>query len=103
MTPAPAIPLLSMTWPQYRRHECVHRGWRVRLMPREAELLLLLMLRRGETVTNDEAIAFVWPDTAPADGIAALRAIAFRLGTKLPGAIAARLGFGRMIAREHSQ
>jgi hypothetical protein len=42
MTPAPAIPLLSMTWPQYRRSECVHRGWRVRLMPREAELLLLL-------------------------------------------------------------
>lgn len=53
---------IGMTWPQYLRHSCSIDGREVRMTPREAELCLLFMLRRGRPMTKPEIIEWLWPD-----------------------------------------
>lgn len=57
---------IRMSWPQYRRRQC----WvRVDLHPAEAELLALLLMRRGQLVSREEMIEVLWPiaDQQPLD------------------------------------
>ena len=50
---------IRMTWPMLQRREC----WvKVDLFPQEAELLALLLLRRGQIVTREEIVEVLWPD-----------------------------------------
>jgi DNA-binding response OmpR family regulator len=91
-------PEIAMTWPQYLRGECVHRGWRVRLHRLEAELLLLLLLRRGEAVSMSEAAEFLAASGEPSRE--SLRLHLHRLAAKLPRLIRTLPGHFRMIAAE---
>lgn len=94
-------PCISMTWPQYRRHECSRFGRLVRLAPKEAELLLLYLLRRGEIVSTDEAVAFLWPDPdhSPLYERTTFYQHRSALAAKLPGMISVAAGFGGIVER----
>lgn len=51
-----------MTWPQYLRREFEIDGDIWRIEPRCCEMLLCLMLRRGQYVTHEELVDALWPD-----------------------------------------
>jgi DNA-binding response OmpR family regulator len=54
---------VSMTWPQYRRHECTIDGVTVRLRPQQAELLSVLLVGSPVGFLHADAlIEGVWPD-----------------------------------------
>lgn len=54
---------VSMTLPQYRRHECTIDGHSLRLMRHEAEgLALLLAASPDRGLTRHEIAEAVWPD-----------------------------------------
>jgi DNA-binding winged helix-turn-helix (wHTH) protein len=55
--------MISMTIPQYCRHECTINGFAVKLRPQAAEVLsILLVSDPNEFVAQSELIEFVWPD-----------------------------------------
>jgi hypothetical protein len=93
---------VSMTWPQYLRGECVYRGRFVRLPRKQADLLLLYLLRRGTIVPVSEAAEFLWPDAdnEPDCSWHLVRKHSRLLDQKMPGAICLDHGFGRIIERE---
>lgn len=51
--------MITMTWPQYLRHECRVTA---RLSPQESELLSTLLVRHPRPVTTAELIEAIWPD-----------------------------------------
>lgn len=54
---------VSMTWPQYRRCACTVGEWETHIAGRSAaEVLLLLLLRRGHIVSVVEFIEWLWPN-----------------------------------------
>lgn len=62
MVPGFQTAMITMTWPQYLRHECMVDGLTVRLAPADAELLLVLMLRYPGWVPVSELIEALWPE-----------------------------------------
>lgn len=54
---------VSMTWPQYLRHECTRGGEVVRLAPAQAEFLSILLVNHPDRyLSNEELIERMWPD-----------------------------------------
>ena len=51
-----------MTWAQYRRGVAQCGTSEVHLSPKVIDLLLILMLRRGQWVSYPEMIEFIWPN-----------------------------------------
>lgn len=86
-----------MTWPQFRRAECRIGEWIIRLTRREADLLLLLMLRCPEPVTLNEMIEWIWPypddepDSAEGNAYEAMRSLRYKIGSYR---VIGRKGFG---------
>lgn len=54
--------MISMTWPQYQRQECMINRMRVRLSKAQAELLFLLLVRYPEPINVQEAVSYFFPD-----------------------------------------
>jgi DNA-binding SARP family transcriptional activator len=50
----------------------------------QRRLMALLLLRRGQVVTADEAVGALWPRGLPRDPAAALQTHVFRLRKSLP-------------------
>jgi DNA-binding response OmpR family regulator len=61
---------VSMTWPQYRRRQCMIGGQGVRLTPQEAEILLNMLLTPPDRFVAAETLfGMLWPnpDDEPED------------------------------------
>lgn len=61
---------VSMTWPQYRRRQCVLGGQGVRLTPRETDVVSTLLLSPPDRFTPVSALTdSLWPnpDDEPAN------------------------------------
>jgi DNA-binding winged helix-turn-helix (wHTH) protein len=54
--------MISMTWPQYRRCECMIEGFVVRLTRREADALSTLLMRLPGVVSLSDLIGSIFPD-----------------------------------------
>ena len=95
--------MISMTWPQYLRQECSYKGWRTPLSAIEAEVLLVLLLRRNadsSTAFLVEAIYHDDPDGGPLSAESSTRQVIGRLRAKLPGAIRGRHDWGYHLTTE---
>jgi predicted ATPase/DNA-binding SARP family transcriptional activator len=66
----------------------------------QRRLLALLVLRRGRTVSVDEAIEVLWPAGGPRDPVAALHNHVFRLRRGLPEGVVESAGTGYRATRE---
>lgn len=53
---------IRMTWPEYRRGECLWHGRHVRLGQAQLEVLSTLLMRRGCPVAVGELIEAIYPD-----------------------------------------
>lgn len=93
------MPTISMTWPQYLRGECTFDGMTVALKRRHAELLLLLLLRRGQIVSLAELVHWMWPhpDEEPGHPEDAAANYIREIHTSLPGVVLTDHGRGRII------
>lgn len=80
---------IRMTWPEYRRSECLYYGRRVLLCPSLAELLAILLLNRGRAVQSSDLIEALWPnpDLSPDWGQCSVRLRVKRLRARLPGLV----------------
>jgi hypothetical protein len=82
--------MISMTWPEYLRHECRYKGWLTPLTPLEAEVLSIMLLRSPNPTTADTLIDALWgddPDGGPEDARRRVCELVAGLRAKLPGAI----------------
>jgi DNA-binding winged helix-turn-helix (wHTH) protein len=77
--------MISMTWPQYKRGECVVSGFTVRLSPMETEVLLCLLLRHPAPSSADQLIEFVYPDpdNEPEDARGAVYQYVYKIKDKI--------------------
>lgn len=88
---------IKMTWPMYLRRECAVGERSIHLAPREAELLLLLLLRPGY-VSLGELVEWIWPnpDDEPEWPEDCLKAQLHRLRMKIGSALCPPAwGYGR--------
>lgn len=53
---------ISMTWPEYLHCQCWYHGRLIKLRRLHADLLLVLLLNRGRTLSRNELIERLWPD-----------------------------------------
>lgn len=53
---------VSMTWPEYQHNLCWFEGRLIRLQPRCADLLLILLMNRGRTMSKGQLVEGMWPD-----------------------------------------
>lgn len=80
--------ILKMTWPMYLRRELEVDGKTFQLTRQQTEMVFNLLLRRGETVTQEHMISLVWPNVAsePGDAAGVLKSqvylLAKRVGAK---------------------
>lgn len=74
--------MISMTWPEYLRGECTLK---VRLTPRENELLSCLLMRHPEAVPVRDLVEAIYPDaeTEPDTSEDQIRIVADNLRKKL--------------------
>ena len=93
------MPDISMTWPEYKRSQCRLDGNVIQLRPKEVEVLLLCLLRRGQTVTWQELVEWVYPDpdVEPYYALRNIYIYAWRLCKFLPGLIHTWVGVGLII------
>lgn len=59
--------MITMSWPQYLRHECTVSGFRVKLSATQTELLLALLLRHPDHMTPGELAEMIWFDREEPD------------------------------------
>jgi len=95
--------VISMTWPQYLRHECKVGDFVVGLSRRETEALFVLLVRYPAPVRNAELLGAVYldPDAEPDRPELQIEQIVRRLARKLGQyRIACSHGFGwRLVQR----
>ncbi len=53
--------MITMTWPQYQRRECQVGDFVLPLSPREAEVLLVLLMRYPRETELATLIGALWP------------------------------------------
>jgi DNA-binding response OmpR family regulator len=90
---------IAMTWPMYRNNECRYNGRRVKLRPQAAELLSILLMRRGSVVSWVDLIEAMWPNPDeeveyPRDHI---QVVLCFLRRTIPNVVVSRWGSGLMI------
>lgn len=76
---------VSMTYPEFRRRECLVDGRLVHLSGHEAEMLLALLLTPPDRVLEKETLVEVlWPDpdTQPLTAINILTVLKYKLRSK---------------------
>jgi DNA-binding response OmpR family regulator len=92
---------ISMTWPQYRRHEVTFYGVRITLKRMEAELLSVLLANRGTAIRVQELIEMVYPnpDVEPEYAVNCIHHLAMKLRRTLPGVVQSRGHWGYCVER----
>ena len=92
--------LITMTWSEYQRGECRYRGQIVRLQRKQAELLALLLLRRGQVVSDVEIVAYLATRlrNASSTAINSVRMNVSRLNRMMPGLIIRHRGGYEIVA-----
>lgn len=90
---------ISMTIPQLRRLQCTFYGRTVQLSYNEAELLAVLLIRRGRPTSFNNLVGLIYPDPddEPDWSVNCVRVTLHRMRKKLPGLVATRKNFGPMI------
>ena len=88
-----------MTWPQYQRGSCTVDGEEVYLGPLEAQILSILLIRRGHCVTKEEMFDQLWPDVDTAPMPKTVDVHICKLRRKVPGVVETVWGRGFIIYR----
>lgn len=94
---------IRMSWRDYLRRRCVFHGRAVFLPAQQMDLLAVLLMRRGRSVSIGDLIEALWPDPdlEPDNALNQIRVLIYRLRDKLPGLIelwgGRRSGFGYFI------
>jgi DNA-binding winged helix-turn-helix (wHTH) protein len=91
-----------MTWPLYQRSEVMVNGSRVALQRKQADLLAVLLLRRGEVVSKTDLIEALWPDPdgSPEGEEVVLFQHVYYLRRRIPGIVRTHIGRGYSIASD---
>ena len=97
---AAAHELITMTWSEYKRGECRYRGQIVRLQRKQAELLALLLVRRGQVVSDVEIVAYLATRlrNTSSTPINSVRMNVSRLNRMMPGLIIRHRGGYEIVA-----
>lgn len=51
---------ISMTWPQYKRRECLYKGNLIKLTRKETEVLMILLMNHPRPVTSEDLIVALY-------------------------------------------